>query len=166
VHQLFALQQCADKSWRAKKPPFACFLNLKGASDRMQRPMLWRVLQRLGIHGGLLAAITIIYKDSKLSMDTNGRIGPAVSSQNGGKQGCPPAPRCLGITDGHCQYLKLHCSDEGFALVAGSLFRLWMAWTHLTSTIKQLYDADYAVAKGCSANYWPGKLGTVASQSS
>ena len=40
VLQLFALQHCIDRTRRAKKPLFACFLDLKGAYDRVQRPML------------------------------------------------------------------------------------------------------------------------------
>ena len=57
VHQLFALQHCIDKTRRAKQPFFACFLDLKGAHDRVQRPMLWHLLQRLRIQSGMLAAI-------------------------------------------------------------------------------------------------------------
>ena len=50
---------------RAKQPLFACFLDHKGAYDRVQRPMLWQVLQRLKNYGGMLAAIKSIYKDSR-----------------------------------------------------------------------------------------------------
>ena len=122
MHQLFALQHCIDRTRRAKKPLFACFLDLKGAYDKVQRPMLWQVLQRLGVCGGMLAAIKSVYKDSELMMNINGRVGPAVSSQTGVKQGCPLSPTLFEIfADGLHRYLKLYCPCEGFALADGTL---------------------------------------------
>ena len=122
VHQLFALLNCIDRTRRAKKPLFACFPDLKGTYDRVQRPMLWQVLQRLGIHGGMLATIKSVYKDSELMMNINGRVGPAVTSQTGVKQGCPLNPTLFGLfADGLHRYLKLYCPHEGFALADGTL---------------------------------------------
>ena len=122
VHQLFALQHCIDRRRRAKKHLFACFLDLKGAYDRVQRPMLWQVLQRLGVYGGMLAAIKSVYKDSELMMNINGRVGPAVSSKTGVKQGCPLSPTLFGLfADGLHRYQKLYCPREGFALADGTL---------------------------------------------
>ena len=84
--------------------------------------MLWQVLQRLGVHDGMLAAIKSIYKDSELSMNINGRVGHAVASQNGVKQGCPLSPTLFGLfADGLHRYLKLYCPDEGFALADGTV---------------------------------------------
>ena len=42
-------------------------------------------------------------------MNPNGRAGPAVSSQNGVKQGCPLSPKLFGLyADGLHRYLKLY----------------------------------------------------------
>ena len=46
-------------------PYLVALLDLKGAYDRVQRPLLWQVLQRLGIHGKMLADIQSLYKDSQ-----------------------------------------------------------------------------------------------------
>lgn len=49
----------------------------QGRFERVQRPMLWQVLQRLGIYGEMLAAIKSVYKDWELLVNINGRVGPA-----------------------------------------------------------------------------------------
>ena len=54
VHQLFALQHFVAEAQHHRKPMYACFLDLKGAYDRVQRPLLWQALQRLGVHGRIL----------------------------------------------------------------------------------------------------------------
>ena len=61
----------------------------------MQRLMLWQVLQRRDIHVGMLTAKSI-YKDSKLSININSRVGPAVSSQLASSRAALSSPRCLG----------------------------------------------------------------------
>ena len=122
VHQLFVLQHCIDKTKRAYRPLFACFLDLKGAYDRVQHAMLWQVLLRLGIYGEMLAAIKSVYRDKELSVNINGRVGPAVSFQIIVKQGCPLSPTLFGLfADGLHRYLQLYCPDDGFALADGIL---------------------------------------------
>ena len=122
VHKLFALQHCIDKAKRAKKPLFACFLDLKGAFERVQRPMLWQVLQRLGVCGEMLATVKSLHEDSELLVNINGRVGPAVSSQTGVRQDCPLSPTLSGLfADSLHWYLQLYCPDDGFALADGTL---------------------------------------------
>ena len=49
MHQLFALQHFVDKHFGSGQPLYTCFIDLKGAYDKVQRPLLWLVLQRLGL---------------------------------------------------------------------------------------------------------------------
>ena len=72
--------------------------------------MLWQVLQRLGVCGEMLAAVKSLYKDSELSVNIKGRVGPAVSSQTGVKQDCPLSTTLFGLfADGLHRYLQLYC---------------------------------------------------------
>ena len=106
LHSVFALQHFADTAKADGKQVYTCFLDLKGAYDRVQRPLLWQVLQRLGVHGPMLAALQSMYKDSGLTININGRSGKTVLSHTGVKQGCPLSPTLFGLyIDGMHRFL-------------------------------------------------------------
>ena len=65
--------------------------------ERVPQPFLWQVLQRLGVHGPMLAAAQSLYKDSGLTMNVNGRLGKTVQSHTGVKQACPLSPTLFGF---------------------------------------------------------------------
>ena len=105
-HNLFALQHTIDEARGSGRQLYTCFLDLKGAYDRVQRPLLWQVLQRLGIHGVMLKAIQSLYKDSGLTIHINGRHGKTFQSVTGVKRGCPMSPTLFGLyMDGLHRYL-------------------------------------------------------------
>ena len=105
LHNVFALQHFADRAKAGGQQLYTCFLDLKGAYDRVQRPLLWQVLQRLGVHGPMLAAVQSLYKDSGLSININGRSGKTVQSHTGVKQG-PLSPTLFGLyIDGMHRFL-------------------------------------------------------------
>ena len=106
LHGVFALQHFVDMAKADGQQLYTCFLDLKGAYDRVQRPLLWQVLQRLGLHGPMLAAVQSLYKDSGLTININGRSGKTVLSQTGVKQGCPLSPTLFGLyIDGMHRFL-------------------------------------------------------------
>ena len=106
LHNVFALQHFADRAKADGQQLYTCFLDFKGAYDRVQRPLLWQVLQRLGVHGPMLAAVQSLYKDSGLTININGRSGKTVQSHTGVKQGCPLSPTLFGLyIDGMHRFL-------------------------------------------------------------
>ena len=81
-----------------------------------------QVLQRLGIHGNMLAAIQSLYIDSRISININGRVGMPISSKTGVKQGCPLSPTLFGLfADGLHRYLLHCCPNEGPGLQDGKV---------------------------------------------
>ena len=106
LHSIFALQHFVDGAQANSQQLYTCFLDLKGAYDRVQRPLLWQVLQRLGVHGPMLAALQSLYEDSGLAISINGRSGKTVQSHTGVKQGCPLSPTLFGLyIDGMHRFL-------------------------------------------------------------
>ena len=120
MHQLFALQYFVDEADADKKPLYCCFLDLKGAYDRVQRSLLWQVLERLGVHGSMLQAVKSLYDNSQLCVKVQGRTGQSVPSQTGLKQGCPLSPTLFGLfADGLHRSLAARCPDIGPVLSDG-----------------------------------------------
>jgi hypothetical protein len=106
LHSVFALQHFVDRAKADGHQLYICFLDLKAAYDTVQRPLLWQVLQRLGVHGPMLAALQSLYKDSGLTININGRYGKTVHSHTGVKQGCPLSPTLFGLyIDGMHRFL-------------------------------------------------------------
>ena len=120
LHPILGLQHFVDAARSSGQPLFACALDLKGVYDRVQRPFLWQVLQRLGIHGDRLTAIQSLYSDSHVSININGRIGMPALSKTGVKQGCPLSPTLFGLfADGIHRFLLHCCPNEGPCLRDG-----------------------------------------------
>ena len=121
THQLMALQHFVSGSLYARTPLYACFLDLKGAYDKVQRPLLWHALQKLGLHGHMLAAIQSLYDSSTLRVNVSGRACLPQSSRTGLKQGCPLSPTLFGLfPDGLHRYITAHCLTEECALDYGT----------------------------------------------
>ena len=127
-HNLFALQHMIDEAQGNGKQLYTCFLDLKGAYDRVQRPLLWQVLQRLGIHEVMLRAIQSLYEDSGLTIHINGRRGQTFQSVTGVKQGCPMSPTLFGLyMDGLHHYLMSIDIPDVPMLSSGNMsFQIWI----------------------------------------
>ncbi len=98
VHQTFVLQHVIDKQKHAHEPLYLCFVDLKAAYDKVQWPLIWQVLQRLGIHGSMLTAIQSLYTDCSLAMKVNGFLGDMHS---------PSVGLCQALKDAHSVLLCL-----------------------------------------------------------
>ena len=114
VHQFFALQHVIDKRRHRKQPLYCCFIDLKSAYDKVQRPLLWQVLQRLGLHGSMLAAVQSLYSSCKLAVKIHSRAGSSVSPAVGLRQGCPLSPTLFGLfIDGLHAFLQQQVPGAG-----------------------------------------------------
>lgn len=120
VHQLFTLQHFIDHQRAQKQPLFCCFVDLKGAYERVSRPLLWEALKRLGISGQMLGAVQSLYENSDVSMNIEGKTGQQLPSKTGVKQGCPLSPTLFGLLlDGLHRHLKVSCPDAGLEVHNG-----------------------------------------------
>ena len=69
-----------DRQHKDKQPMYACFLDLKGAYDRVNRELLWEVLRRLGVDGRMLGALQSLYANVTVAMKIGDRTGQSLPS--------------------------------------------------------------------------------------
>ena len=140
VHQLFSLVHLSQRQRQRGQPLYVCFLDLQGAFDRVARPLLWQALQRLGLHGRMLAAVQSLYSTASVAVRVEGRQGPALPSRTGVKQGCPLSPTLFGLlADGLHRSLQLATAAHGVAISPGL-------------TVTDLgYADDFALLSGSAA---------------
>ena len=113
-HQLFALRHFIDRSRFQKQPLFAAFVDLRKAYDSVQHPLLWASVQRKGVHGKMLAAMSSLYSGGAMSMKICGRAGATGTAQVGVRQGCPLSPTLFGLFfDDLCSQLQSDCPSAG-----------------------------------------------------
>ena len=72
MHQIFALQQVFEKSWKYAEEVYTCFVDFGKAYDSVPRDKLWAVLLENDVRGQLLAAIKSLYKQSEVCVRVNG----------------------------------------------------------------------------------------------
>ena len=89
IHQAFVLQHVIDKHRPLKAPLYLCSVDLKSAYDRVQRPLLWDLLQRLGVQGKMMGAVYSLHDNCLLSMRVSGFSGEGNAPPMRLQQGCP-----------------------------------------------------------------------------
>ena len=120
-HHLLALQHIIDRRIhrpaRSQRKLYCCFVDLTGAYDCVQRPLMWEALRRYGVHGRMLAAFQSLYADAHITMKFAGRVGSSLPSL---VEGCPGSPTLFGCTvDGLPAYLDARAPDAGILIQVG-----------------------------------------------
>ena len=107
IPQAFVLQHVIDKHRCLRAPLYLCFVDLKSAYDRVQWPLLWDLLRRLGVQGKMLGAVQSLYDNCLLSMRVSGFTGEGKTPSMGLRQGCPLSATLFGLfIDGLHHYLE------------------------------------------------------------
>ena len=145
-----------DRSRFQKQPLFAAFVDLKKAYDSVQHDLLWASLQRLGVHGSMLAAVQSLYNGGTMRMKISGRAGASGTARVGVRQGCPLSPTLFGIffDDLHARLLA-DCPTAGLDCQGLSVPALFYAddvvlLSDTASGLQQLLDSmqGFCLASG------------------
>ena len=168
LHPLFTLQHFIHKQFHAKASLFCCFLDLKSAYDSVQRPLLWAVLAKLGVHGKMLSALQSLYTESTISINLSGRTGRSFTPEAGVKQGCPLSPTLFGFfLDGLQRYLIVNCPTVGPGLSNGNYVPCLMYADDIAlmattaSELQVLIDATHAFCDSVGLTISPAKSSVV-----
>jgi Reverse transcriptase (RNA-dependent DNA polymerase)/Endonuclease-reverse transcriptase len=100
--QIFTVQQLIEKCEDVGKKLFVAFVDLEKAYDRVNRSMLWSVLDEYGVKGRLLGAVKAMYEGSKACVRMNGGLSEWFEVSRGVRQGCVMSPWLFNIFMDKC----------------------------------------------------------------
>ena len=94
---LYLLRTLVEDHRQRKQPLFVCFVDLAKFFDSVDRQLLWRKLQAVGVGGRMLSAVQAIYATVPVAVKIGGSLSETFESVMGVKQGCPLSPTLAGI---------------------------------------------------------------------
>jgi hypothetical protein len=97
VENCFILRALAERARARGDKLYICAVDFEKAFDSVDRPLLWAALQRAGIGGNMLQAITAMYADVPVCVKSAEGLSGCFQSMLGVKQGCPLSPLLFGI---------------------------------------------------------------------
>ena len=100
IDNAFVLNHIIDKFVASRphpKPLYTAFIDFQKAYDRIDRDLLWRCFEGLGVHGDALEMLKQMYSSVALQVRINGALGTPFESKMGVKQGDPLSPLLFGI---------------------------------------------------------------------
>ena len=113
----FVLRHLVNAAACNQAPLFVAFIDFSKAYDRIDRALLWRVLEGAGLHGPMLETLQQMYREVHLRVRAKGELGAPFESTVGVKQGCPLSPLLFGIfIDRLEKFLAVRCPADGAKL--------------------------------------------------
>jgi hypothetical protein len=97
MEAVFMLRHLVDKSQTLDKSLYTAFIDFKKAYDSVPRELLWRVLNKTGIHGAMLDVLQQMYQHVRLQVKVDNVYGHSFDSSIGVKQGDPLSPLLFGL---------------------------------------------------------------------
>jgi hypothetical protein len=151
----FILRHVIDAAAVRKKPLYCAFIDFSKAYDRVDRGLLWQVLQGMGLHGAALATLQQMYQGVQLQVRAGGALSDPFPSTAGVRQGCPLSPLLFGLViDRLERFLAERCPHMG-TKVAGQLIRALLYAddvVFMCDSAQQLQGLLDALGEFCSAN--------------
>ena len=93
----FVLNSVLWKSAAKKKKAHLAFIDLTKAYDSVDRAVLWRKLEAMGIKGKFLASIKALYDGDFVTAEVNGVTTSPVYLRRGVRQGCSLSPMLFAL---------------------------------------------------------------------
>ena len=94
---LLLLRTLVEDHRQRGQPLWVCFVDLAKFFDTVDRQLLWRKLQAIGVSGRMLSAMQAIYAKVPMAVKLNSNLSEPFESIMGVKQGCPLSPTLAGI---------------------------------------------------------------------
>ena len=120
----FVLRHMVDAAGVGQRPLYAAFIDFSKAYDRVDRSLLWKVLEGYGMHGEALGVLRSMHANVCMRVRLGGKLGEPFEALAGVKQGDPLSPLLFGIYIDRLEgWLTRECPAAGAAL-GGRLLRV------------------------------------------
>ena len=93
----FVLNSVLWKTTAAKKKAHLAFIDLQKAYDSVDRAILWRKLESMGVKGKFLASLKSLYQGDFVTAEVNGVTTSPVYLSRGVRQGCSLSPMLFAL---------------------------------------------------------------------
>jgi exonuclease III len=154
----FILNHVIERSRADGEAVYAGFIDFRKAYDSVDRDVLWKCLEGIGVHGKILHSMHGMYEGGGMCVRIDGQVGPAFTTHTGVRQGDPLSPLLFGLLidtlEGH---LDASLPDAGVGLGVGEhrqLLRLLLYADDLVllaSTRQELQDLLHGLQTFCRA---------------
>ncbi len=94
---LLVLKTIIRKSKREKKKNFLALLDITKAYDRVNRDILWHIMEQMGVPGKLLSNIKASYRNPSTILQFQDVVSEPLQMTLGLKQGCVMSPILFAI---------------------------------------------------------------------
>lgn len=93
MDNIFILKQSIDKKLEKKKGKlYVFYADLKAAFDSLNRIILWKTLEKMGVSKNLRRRIEEVYLETKNVVKDEGKVSDLFWTNLGVRQGCPLSP--------------------------------------------------------------------------
>ena len=118
VDQVFGLKQICEKYLEKRdKDVYVAFLDLEKAYDKVDRCVLWQVLEQYEVYRRLVDAVKSFYKESKVCVRVGRQEGTWFQVRVGLRQGCVMSPWLFNLfMDSVVKEVKVNTQEKGLAL--------------------------------------------------
>lgn len=114
----FVLNHIVTAYHARKKPVFVAFVDFKKAYDWVDRELLWKCLESLGMDAACLRMLKSMYASVSLQVRIGNQLGVPFQSEAGVKQGDPLSPLLFGLfIDKIEEFLKVRFPNIGVTLL-------------------------------------------------
>ena len=94
---IFVVNELIEKKRRERSKLYLCFLDIEKAYDRVNREILWKVLDKVGLSEKIVKIIRSMYEDTKAIYRLGTLETDWVRSERGVRQGCILSPTLFSL---------------------------------------------------------------------
>ena len=97
MDNLFTLSALIDDTRHRKGSLYLSFIDVQKAYDSVDRSMLWRRLEEMGIPSSVVAILQSLYQDTTRRITWRGEMTEPFHTSRGLRQGCPLSPTLFAL---------------------------------------------------------------------
>ena len=148
IDGIFTVRQLMEKSREQCRDLYIVFIDFTKAFDTVNRPLLFKLLSKIGCPANLLTTIKLLYSEVKARLVIEGELSNPFKYDCGVKQGCKLAPTLYGLYAAMALWVAFKDNNEHSIYVRfrtdGNLFDLKRLKAKTKTFYMYIREAQYA----------------------